>query len=157
LEYRTFDSGDGITNPELRLSCALESPNVFFDTSEMDDPAKEAADLCDSLYQSLLDKGVQFDTGDPDGPFLGFSYSAPDRAVTIFLFNVSDETIWGPDPGIAKKRLDFQIRYCDHWIANPPVDKMLEDGQSQEDIEEAKIEYAALREGFATQLKALQS
>ena len=140
--YATADSGDGTTNTELHLSCAMDTPNVFFDST--DKSPEFMINMIDELHDALVAQGVDFSCAE-----IGFSYCpSAENKVMAYLFGVADEMLFGEDPDLPLKRLDYQIRYCNNWIANPPIEKMKADGDTEEDITHALLGYAELRKNF---------
>lgn len=141
--FITTDSGDGISNVQCFMECALETPNVFMDVKK-DNAFAEA----DRLKQLLADRGVEL--SESHMPSLVMQYDPGIGTVCMYLLGVTDEMMGWKDPDIHRKRLEYQIRYCNNWIDNPPLEK-----ESVEAIAEGKALYLRLRKKFAKKLLTL--
>lgn len=154
--FVTTDSGDGVTNVALQMECAEDVPHVFISV-----PNDQAHAEADRLMAKMAELGVEFESPDarfdePGPVTIRASYDPILKNSQIILIGIVDEDLWGPDPELPRKRLEYQIRYCDEWIADPPVEKMLEAGQTEAEVEEAKTAYAEMRQRFVAELEALR-
>lgn len=116
--FDTVDSGDGVTNVPL-MECVLERPHVFI-VVEPDKMISESHRLYDMMWGlANFDPDVEMIPPQPTGA-IEVSYSPIDKTAVIGLLDLDDEFIFGPDPDLARKRLDYQIRFCDTMLARPP-------------------------------------
>lgn len=156
--FLTNDSGDGVSNQELDMGCAMEGANVFLDLRGK--TGQESIVIIDQVYRLLLSKGVVFpEHGGHDSPMVGMSYdpSNAEKGSMGFILNLDDEMIWGADPELPRKRLGYQIRYCENWIAHPPIEKMVAAGEGPADVVIGIEHYEHLRETFAARLAAMDA
>ena len=146
--FETVDSGDGVSNVECFMSCALETPNVtikvdrdigmdvadrlrsFLDMLVMqrDDPEGRrcvCTGECRCGGQLFLPEVRRFGEGEGEAIFLQYDPIA--KETHILVFGLDDEGLWGPNPDLAEKRLKYQIRYCNNWLSNPPADMPAEE------------------------------
>ena len=155
--HKTHDSGDGVTNQELNMGCAMDGANVFLDLTGRS--GVDGVLRIEDVYQLLKKLGVDFEGSGPEAPVVGLSYDPSQKAAGKgcmgYVMNVTDEMIWGTDPELPRKRLEYQIRYCDNWIANPPIEKMVAAGESASDVVVGIEHYESLRETFTARLAAL--
>jgi hypothetical protein len=145
--FNTVDSGDGVTNVELELEDALEFPHVFM----VVDPDKLVTES-QRLYD-LLEPAANFNPDVemiPDQPLgtIEVSYSPVDKSCVMALSGLDDAFLFGPDPDLAKKRLGYQVRFCDAMLADPGHREFL----SAKEAQAEHAFYQELRDTLAKQL-----
>lgn len=116
--FMVTDSDDGVTGVELGLKDTLDFPHVF-----MAAPADQVIAESHRLYDLLRDKAcfdLMVDRG-PDQPLslIEASYSPVSWFAVLDLSNLNDTFVFGPDADLDKKRLGYQIRFCDAWLDDP--------------------------------------
>ena len=107
--FDTCDSGDGITNPQLKIDGAMEIPNVFMTVP----PAaivSESKRLLD-----LLCSRVDFES-ESSVASIEASYSPLDDTAVIALTGIDDGYVFGRDNDEPRKRLEYQIRFIIAWL-----------------------------------------
>lgn len=142
--FQTTDSGDGITNPEVRMECAFPQPNVFIDVPDLSRAFAET----NRLYALLTAEGQDFG---PDSPtVIHCQYDPVDGLAMIYVMGVDDAMVWGQSETLERDRLEFQIAHVKDFIANPPVDKM-----RGEDVEAAVDDHLVMLSELEDRLSAL--
>jgi len=82
--FPTVDSGDGVTNVEAGMECALDFSNVFIQVKD----AERLIIETHRLMTLLKLEGVVLD--DKDGPSVEASYRPTDQVPIIALYGLTD-------------------------------------------------------------------
>ena len=83
-DFRTTDSGDGVTNVEAGMECALDFAHVFIEAGEAPRLVPEA----DRLKALLEVEGITLD--DQEGPYIEASYRPTDKVPIVALYGLTD-------------------------------------------------------------------
>lgn len=118
--FTTTDSGDGVTNVELDIQGALGFPHIFM-VVDPDRMISESHRLLELLKPAAcFDPTVDRMPSHPLGT-IEASYSPVDKTAILTLSGLDDAYMFGPDKDLIGKRLEYQIRFCDAWLEEPPI------------------------------------